>query len=45
MCCYKTWKMAEANQVPTPQVVLTLVKKQLVSTTALGKYIVEEAKL
>ena len=26
MCCYKPWKMAEANQVPTPQVVLTLAK-------------------
>ena len=26
MCCYKTWKMAEANQVPTPQMVLTLAK-------------------
>ena len=26
MCCYKTWKMAEANQVPSPQMVLTLAK-------------------
>ena len=26
MCCYKTLNMAEANQVATPQVVLTLTK-------------------